>query len=52
MKSTSVFWHVDPTMTDFDFQVTAHVAWIWESLVYPAEVEKALRAAMPESYED
>jgi len=42
----------NPEVTDLQSNVTAYVAWIWESLVSPAEVEKALLAAMPESYED
>jgi len=44
--------HENPEMTDFQCKVTAHVAWIWESLGSPAEVEKALLAAMPQSYQE
>jgi len=42
----------NPEVTDFQSKVTAYVAWIWESLASPAEVERALLAAMPEIYED
>jgi len=33
-------------------RVAAHVACIWESFACPAELEEALLAAMPESYEE
>jgi len=48
----SVVLRANPDVTYLQSKVTAHVAWIWESLVSPAEVEKALLAAMPESYEE
>ena len=41
----------NPEVTDLQSKVTAHVAWIWESLVSPAEVERALLAAMPQQGE-
>jgi len=44
--------HANAEVTDFQSKVMAYVAWIWESLVCPAEVEKALLAAMPEIYEE
>jgi len=44
--------HVNPVVTDFQSKVMAHVAWIWESLASPAEVERVLLEAMPEIYED
>lgn len=47
-----VVLHANPQVTDLQSKVIAHVAWIWKSLVSPAEVEKALLAAMPECYED
>jgi len=47
-----VVLHANPEVTAPHSNVTAHVAWIWESLVCPAEVEKALLAAMPEIYEE
>jgi len=48
----AVVLHANPEVTDLQSKVTAHVAWIWESLVSSAEVEKALLMAMPESYEE
>jgi len=44
--------HATSEVTDLQSKVNAQVAWIWESLASPAEVEKALLAAMPESYEE
>jgi len=48
----AVVLHANPEVTDLQSKVTAHVAWIWTSLESPAQVEKALLAAMPESYEE
>lgn len=48
----SMVAHVDPQMVVLHWQVAAHVAQIWESFSCFAEVEKALLAAMPESYEE
>jgi len=48
----AVVLHANVEVTDFQSKVMAYVAWIWESLVCPAEVEKALLAAMPEIYEE
>jgi len=51
-KAVTVAVHANPEVTDFQSKVKAHVAWIWESLASPAEVEKVLLAAMPEIYEE
>jgi hypothetical protein len=48
----SVVLHENPEVTDFQSKVTVYFSWIWESLASPADVEKALLAAMPEIYEE
>jgi hypothetical protein len=48
----SVVSHENPEVTDFQSKVTGYVSWIWEALASPAEVEKALLAAMPEIYDE
>jgi hypothetical protein len=44
--------HADPQMAVLHWSVAAHVTQIWESFSCSEEVEKALLAAMPETYED
>jgi len=51
-NSVTVFLHANPEVTEPQSKADAYVAWIWESLGSPAEVEKALLAAMPDRYEE
>lgn len=49
---TAAVGHANPEVTNLQSKVSAHIAWIWKSLASATEVEKALLAAMPESYEE